>query len=312
MNYIDPVKLKEFVEANPKLVRRKASTRYPGLYTLKYTSKVFYDAMWKESEYLLETRGLVVDAAYNVVAKPLTKVFNYGENGTTFHRDTLCTVVKKINGFMACATYRPDIDPNGLIVSTTGTLDSDFVDLARSHIEPVQDEIMKVCRPGTSWIFEVCDETDPHIIKEEFGLYLIGGNYIEDNEINRWDEYQINAAHMVLSHNLGDKIKRPEVRSNIRFSDVVQESKTVKHEGFMVYSKEGAMKIKSPYYLTTKFVARIANEKLEQRIENGTLRKNIDEEYYPLLDHIGLHLLEFTQLDEQGRIAFVENYFRYR
>jgi len=42
---MDKIKLKNFVENNPTLVKIK-STRYDGLYLLKYTNKVFHDNLF--------------------------------------------------------------------------------------------------------------------------------------------------------------------------------------------------------------------------------------------------------------------------
>lgn len=304
MNFIDPVELRRFVENNPKLVNRKVSKRHPGLFVLKYNARVFYDALWNESDFLLETRGLVVDADYNVIVKPFTKVFNYMENGTTMDRDELCTYVKKINGFMGVATYRPDISDK-LIYSTTGSLDSDFVDLVEKWIEPLSENIKRMGHPGRSYIFEICDPSDPHIIKEEPGAYLIGANLVVDNKVRRYTEAELDIFCGQMG-GIGLGLKRPIWGTCVRFSDVVGLSKVCQHEGFMVYGSK-AMKIKSPYYLTTKFLARCNSDKLLDRIaDNKQSRKNIDEEYYPLLDAIVADIDGFKALDEQGRIEYVK------
>ena len=47
----------------------------------KYSKMVFFDALWDKSPLLLKARGLVLDAAGNILVHPFDKVFNYGENG---------------------------------------------------------------------------------------------------------------------------------------------------------------------------------------------------------------------------------------
>lgn len=281
---------------------RKESKRYPGLFVLKYKNNVFYDNLWHLSPFLNECRGLVVDHDYRVVIKPFTKVFNHHENDTDIDRDELCTVVRKVNGFMGVATYDPQISEN-LIYSTTGSLDSDFVDLVEKHVAQYEDKI-KLYGPCTL-IFEICDETDPHIIKEELGAWLIGGTFYDGDII-------VPVMEGVLDHiayHMG--CKRPEHYIAMRFSDVVQLAKTCKHEGFMVYGNKTSLKIKSPYYLITKFLARAGEKKLLEGIlseSNHQAKQRVEEEFYPLIDFLFANKAEFLTLDEQARINIIRGF----
>ena len=156
------------------LVTRKESKRYPGLFVRKYTRKVFYDNLWHQNEELMEARGHVELADGTVVIRPFTKIFNRFENGTDIDRDELCLSVEKINGFMAAATYVPQLGK--VVVSTTGSLESDFVGYAEKYItEEVKNyiQLSTQSKPAT-FLFEICHPDDPHIIQEKFGAYLIG------------------------------------------------------------------------------------------------------------------------------------------
>lgn len=299
---IIPSELKEFVENNPKLVQRRESKRYPGLFVLKYDRKVFYDNLWHLNPLLKECRGLVVDENYNVIIKPFTKVFNYQENGTTIDRDELCTVVRKVNGFMGVATYAPGITDK-IIYSTTGSLDSDFVDLIEKHVKQYEDKF-KNGQP-CSYIFEICDPSDPHIIPEQEGAWLIGC-MPQGRQLN---EYELN----LLSYHLG--CKRPETMFNVRFSNAVNMANKCDHEGYMVYGNVSgtALKIKSPYYLTTKFLARAGEKKLLEGVlsENSlSARQRFDEEFYPLLDYLFDNKQQFLTADEQTRIGIIREYLK--
>lgn len=305
MSNINPEELKQFVENNPKLVTRRESTRYPGLFTLKYTRAVFYDALWDTNPLLLECRGLVVDLDYNVVVKPFTKVFNYQENGTTIPRDELCTAVVKVNGFMACVTKSLKHSPNKLIVSTTGSLDSEHVDIAYKYVLPSWWDYIE---DGETLIFEICDRSDPHIIPEKEGAWLIGGSLsslFEDGFMETWDEDDLD----FFAEEYG--MLRPETFYCVRFSDVVKMSEECEHEGFMVYSETQALKIKSPYYLITKFLARMKETRLRNIIEKGNIReamRNFDEEYYPLITYLGENLDQFSSAEEQDRIKMIRDF----
>lgn len=291
--------LKVFVENNPGLVTRRESIRYPGLYVLKYAKRVFYDNLWHENKLLRYCRGLVVDADYNVVVQPLVKVFNYGENDTKFGRDEVCRIVRKVNGFMACATYNPKYSED-VIISTTGSLDSKFVDLAAEWINPM-DEAIKNNTFNQTMVFEVCDPTDRHIIDEHYGIYLLA---VFVPGIGWMDEKSLD----FMAEELG--CKRPEWDEGLLFDEVVQIAKHVKHEGFMVYNEEGnCLKIKSPHYLTTKFLVRMNGDKVMKLLENiKEARKKVDEEYYDLIDYLSSFREEFVEMDEQEKIAFIKDF----
>lgn len=295
MNLLNPDKIREFVEKNPKLVTRRESIKHPGLYVIKYTRKVFYDNLWAPE--LMEMRGLVVDKDYNVVIYPFTKIFNRGENGTDFPLDAQVDVIRKVNGFMACVTQY-----NGKnVVSTTGSLDSDFVVLAEKWVGNLN------IHAGFTYMFEICDPSDPHIIKEVPGAYLIGMRNLDTFEMMPEDYLDLETSK--LEYSLLSSPKRP-IWFQYRFSDVLELVKICKHEGFVVRLGDESLKIKSPYYLVTKFLARMKQEKFLEKISNpNELKETIDEEFYGLVDHLYQIKEYVASLDDQGRISLIENYF---
>lgn len=280
-----------------ELIQRKESTRYPGLFVKKYTRKVFYDNLWHENEDLLEARGHVETADGKVVIRPFTKIFNRGENGTDIDRDEDVISIRKVNGFMACATYVPEVDE--VVVSTTGSLDSDFVAIAERWITKEIKDLIKSFYHDITFIFEIVDPEDPHIIKEEYGAYLLGARLLTVTGSNAYTS----SVHWegwldAMSQNLG--VKRPEWKM-CKFSEVVAEAKTCQHEGFVVYSSDTALKIKSPYYLTLKAAAR--------KKDIMSLNKQmVDEEFYDLIDHIKANQETFNALDEQARLDYMKKF----
>ena len=109
------------------------------------------------NDILEECRGLVVDADYNTIVHPFTKIYNRGERGTDVDRDDMVTIVRKVNGFMAAVTV-----VNGeVVVSTTGSLDSDFVQYAKDKLGDLEQFKLQ---GRYTYIFEIAHEEDPHII----------------------------------------------------------------------------------------------------------------------------------------------------
>lgn len=290
------------------LVSKKSYTEgnYSGLSILKYKNKVFWDNLWDTDKRLLDCRGMVVDAEDNVVIWPFTKIFNRFENGTDLPLDQQVVCIRKVNGFMATAA----IHKGKLLVSTTGTLDSEFSDLARKYLEKMKLDLVAFPEDYT-FIFEICDSSDPHIVEEEEGAYLIG---IRDLALNgiMLEEYRLDRIAEVIG------AKRPEWH-NMFFSDVIKYSKAVTHEGFVIRNvgtddenSELLLKIKSPYYLAKKFLMRGGNNKWSRIWNNPQeYKKNIDEEYYELVDWLvySYEEEEWALKEEQERRKVIEKYF---
>lgn len=283
-----------------ELLTRKESNRYPGLFVKKYTRKVFYDNLWHENKELMEARGHVELEDGTVVVRPFTKIFNRFENGTDINRDEIVLAVRKINGFMAAATYVPQLDK--VIVSTTGSLDSDFVTLAEHYVNERVQEVIKryaIIRSPTTFLFEIVDPSDPHIIPEEVGAYLIGYRAVFDAR-----PYESFTSKEAVMDDLADDmgVLRPSW-TIARFDEVVNWAKECKHEGYVVYGNRTVLKIKSPYYLTLKAAAR--------RKDIMSLNKqNVDEEFYPLIDHLTLMGDSFTMMSEQERLDYMREFLK--
>jgi RNA ligase len=287
---IDLQQLKEFAQANPQLVMQKASARYPDLFVVKYKNKVFYESLWTPE--LQEMRGLVVDKDWNVIVRPFSKIFNRFENGTDIPGDEEVIAVRKINGFLGCATLT---EKYGLIISTTGSLDSEFAILAEKHLSKYANQLLV----GWTYLFEIVDVSDPHIINEIPGAYLIG---IRSHKLQNGllSEGQLDNEAKNFS------CLRPDW-FRTRFDKIVEMTDRCRHEGFVVYGENTTLKIKSPYYLVKKLFSRVNPEKIDDQWLD-TAKTWIDEEYYPLVEHIRANKDAFIQLTPQERRDFMEDF----
>lgn len=292
---MNKIELKNWVEENPKLVKIRESVNYPGLFVLKYTKRVFYNSLW--NRFLEECRGTVIDRDFNVVSRPFTKVYNFGieKQAPKLSDDTVVDAYRKINGFMVSITWH-----NGdILVSTTGSLDSDFCAMARELIDICA--YRRICEkyPNLTFMFECVHKNDPHIIPEEEGMYLIG--YREKD----WDSpVKIDPLLLtVLGIQLGCL---PVAGFRTTVGELLKAVKNVKHEGFVAYTNAGeALKIKSPHYLTSKWIARNPNT---EKLMGPKILEQVDEEYYPLISYIRENIESYTELSEQDRLSFVREY----
>ena len=287
-------KLQKFVQENPKLVSMKETS--PGLFVLKYKRNVFYDNLW--NDYLEECRGTIVDKDFNVVSRPFTKIYNYGveDRSPKLADDVRVMAFRKINGFMCAVTWHND----DLLISTTGSTDNDYVNMARSLID--LDQYRAVCKQwhGTTFMFECCHVDDKHIIEETPGMYLLG--YREKS----WDS-QVDLTPSILRM-LEQEFGTIPVEQiiNIPMGDLMKMAKTCSSEGYVFYTPDGvSAKIKSPHYLVQKWMAR--NPRTDKLLTKE-FKEQIDEEYYGLLSYIRENIASFTLLSEQERLLFIRDY----
>jgi hypothetical protein len=194
-----------------------------------------------------------------------------------------------------------------LLISTTGSTENDYVEYAK--------EMMVTHMPLTDWrltlggadcenmtfMFECVHPSDPHIIPEKVGMYLLGCRE------NKWGSKVMHDPFFLQDFaRMLNCFYAESVTTNMeRLSEMTKECK---HEGYVFYTVDGvSAKIKSPYYLTSKWVAR--NPRTDKLVDlNKDIKQNLDEEYYPLVDAIRANIVEYTAMDEQDRLAWVRNF----
>lgn len=284
---------------NP-LIQNKESKTHPGLFIHKYKRKVFYNNLWHTDIALMAARGIVT-TENTIISHPFTKVFNVGENGTKIHRDTEVMAVQKINGFLG--VYR-NTEDYGKLFTTTGSFDSDFVGYFKEYFNkylPVSFiSKMNTIYKDYTFMFEVCHHEDPHIIDEEHGLYLIGARNVKTGAM------MAEASLDLLAYN---QINRPYYVID-NYGVIKRLANGVTHEGFIIKDSVGTplAKLKSPYYLTKKFIMRSKTEKLWSL----DYKQRFDEEYYELIEHIrNTYTQEYWNgFEEQQKAQIVNNFFK--
>lgn len=280
-----------------KLVQKKS---YPnGLSVYKYTKRVFWDNLWNTDKRLLDARGMVLDSEGNKVIWPFTKVFNYQENGTTLPLDKEIIAVRKVNGYLACARWWE----GELIVSTTGTLDSQYAKWAREQLEG--NELFKTF-PNATFMFEICIPEDPHIVEEKSGAYLIGVRGMSSGGM--WGEHALDSVAEAY------EFLRPEWRVTT-FEDILEDKKHAIHEGWMIRdvdSEEIIMKVKSNHYLSKKALMRMSDKNVDILFDNPSkIKEMLDEEFWNVAEFITQKFSkdEWKQMTDQDRRTVIEEYF---
>lgn len=318
---------KEYLEFNQGKIIAKRSERYTELSVFKYSRRVFFDKDFDDA--MCELRGLVLDDEFNIVIRPFIKTFNLSEREERNSKyplrvkdDDRFNAVKKINGFLGCATYIDRDEFNNksfnkkVLYSTTGSLDSKYADMAKRHLEKY--EALFKAYPNHTFMFEIADENDPHIITEKIGEYLLSCRNVLTGETISPIKLKEIVKEMKKEYQNLANIIFPEVLENISFKELNKLNSKANHEGFVVYDldfKEILFKLKSPYYLIIKFLGRkkdlskLLNELKEKGVTGHFVKQySIEEEYFPLLEHLYTNIDEVVNLDEQGKIAYIKKF----
>lgn len=282
-----------------------------GFKVYKYSKKVHFKRLWQSEPLLSKARGLGLDIAGNIIVHPFDKLYNYGEydTGHDIKPEHEVQMVEKLNGFLGCISKHPF--KNELLLSTTGSFNSPFVQYIADFIdEKTKNQLLNYFKENKQTLmFEVIHPDDKHIIEyapENFGLWLIGarGLNMSDKIVT---ETQLD--------NIAKKLdfKRPKWET-CQFKDVLNLLPTSPLEGYMVRdanTHEPLMKIKTNYYLVTKFVGRMGNKMTTLMYKNPEKFKehHIDEEFYPIVDEIVTSISQenFEKMEQKERVDFVRN-----
>ena len=266
--------------------------------TFKYAKKVMFENLWDKHSQLYECRGSTYDNRTGelVVASP-RKCFNYGENncGSELHPDTLVSVFKKYNGFLACVS----VHEGKFLVSTTGSTKSDFVKMAEEvflqsdehftehFIDPAE------IHHNYTLYYEIIHSNDPHIVDEgEQTAIFLGGR-------NKCGGFYPNWGTHV---------------GGMTFAESQEFALTDRGEGVMIYKigdYSKAIKLKTPYYVGKKKLMRATAKKVQEMYRNPQDYAKILPEMWkdvPAKIVASVDQEIWTQATDQQRRAVIEEY----
>ena len=150
------------------------------------------------------------------------------------------------------------------LFSTTGSLDSEFVNKISDSFDLVgltEDVLRQKFYDGHlkydhTYVFEIIHKSDPHIIVEKEGVYLLAGRE------NEWESPYIEQSELDAIAGLVG-FSRPKWYE-IYYKTLVESMNGIKSEGFVVYDLHSdlVLKLKSDYYTVLKKIARMQKDKL--------------------------------------------------
>ncbi len=286
----------EFCKSHPELIRETKSTRYLGLSVLKYTRKAFFSKQpW--SEEMRELRGVVVGQSGDPVVMPFRKIFYPKEhNNQDFEANAKLLAVRKVNGFMAALTYNKVLDT--VLVSTTGSLDSSYVDIIQEWVTPRITQVVrsmgKRLNKNYTHLFECVDpdRDQPHpILNETPGLYYLGARVVEWNGPEITDQVRLDAVATEMG------VLRPEWFYS-PYAKILEHLESVQHEGFVLHDEKGlSLKVKSPFYRAVKYLGRTPWQRLDST--------KVPAKYLHVAKELEDQGHKFWLLSERERFAYV-------
>lgn len=282
-----------------------------GFKIFKYTKPVHFKKLWKTEPLLEKARGIAIDQAGNLVVHPFDKLYNYGEYevGQGMKPDTQVQMIEKLNGFLGCISKHPF--KQELLYSTTGSFNSDFVQYIKDLVTPEMEQTLLnyLSKNKETLMFEVIHPEDKHIIeypKSDEGLWLIGARGLQFNSVIKTESELDSLAEQL-------NLRRPKWWT-CSFADVLNLLPESQLEGYMIrdaITQEPLMKIKTNYYLVTKFVGRMGDKKVEMMYKNPEQFKanHMEEEFFPIVDEIikRMNKAEFIALEQLPRVEFVRD-----
>ena len=292
-------RLLSFAEQIEPLVKQKLVKQVNGgaLTLFKYSSKAFFTpSVWDDYPELRLARGVVVGLDGNPVSRPFPRTFNYLERDTTLPPETAIVAVEKLNGFLV-STFLHPYDANQVVVTCSGSFKGEYVERAQSLLynNGLYGRVLAWLQghPDTTLLWEAIHPEDPHIIpygSADHGLHLIGAGILGAGFMG---EEELDAIAATLH------TPRPGWFP-CRFADAIAKSHHVEHEGFMIrLASDGtfALKLKSPYYLRTKFLARLNPKKCKLMYSQPQrFKQELDEAFWPLVDAVTAQVTQATWL----------------
>lgn len=226
------------IRVDQKLIKETHHPVLP-LTIFNYSTKTQYERLW--DKYTTNCRGLIIDSELNVIARPFSKIFNYGEpvkdiaDEWSLH-DAPIRFYEKLDGVLGILYP----DHNKPAIATRGSFTNGPSKFAT---EWIQEYSLSDFRPGYTYQFEILHPDSRIVINYEYvGLILIA--VISNDGTHELD-------HVLEAIRLGMKFARPYEFSNIpsviTFLNKV-DGKTF--EGFVIKSADNRrIKIKAEEYL---------------------------------------------------------------
>lgn len=268
MAIIDAVLLEQAINADLIRVQKHSGA---ALYIYNYTERVQYERTW--NELTLMCRGLVLDAAYNIVARPLPKFFNLGETADEQLPDLSFEVYEKMDGSLGILYW------NGVIpcIATRGSFTSKQALIATQLLHERLQGNTQILDRSKTYIFEIIYPENRIIVDygTEKELYLLAVIDTETGiEVLDLNEYASLPFPLVPAYD------------GIHDINTLKKLELKNKEGFVIrFANDYRVKVKFEEYLRLhRIITQISNIEIWDHLRNKKslehLLEKVPDEFY--------------------------------
>jgi hypothetical protein len=250
-------------------IKVQKHTQYE-LYIYNNTQLAQYEKVW--NDITLSCRGLILDAAYNIVARPFPKFFNLGEMPDPLPA-TPFEVSEKMDGSLGIL-YWADGEP---FIATRGSFTSQQALVATQMLHEQYAAAIPLLDKTKTYLFEIIYPENRIVVNygAEKNLYLLA---VVDTATGTEPEPLSAYAHLGF----------PLVKTYDGITDIeeLKRKEEANREGFVIHFQTGLrLKVKFEEYLRIhRIVTQVSNVVIWEHLKNGEpmehLLDKVPDEFY--------------------------------
>lgn len=232
------------------------------LFIYNYTPKTQYEANW--DEVTLNCRGLILNGAGELIARPFPKFFNLGEQENQLIPNEPFEVYEKMDGSLGILYWK-----NGeAFIASRGSFASDQAQVANQILQTKYQSILKHLDPANTYLFEIIYPQNRIVVDygEQKDLVLLGVIHTASGQ------------ELPLPQIGFPVVKKYDGLNNI---EALSELEEENREGFVIRFKNGLRyKVKFKEYVRIhRIITNVSNISIWEYLKTG-------QDFEPLLDRV--------------------------
>ncbi|RYU97164.1 RNA ligase [Emticicia agri] len=262
------------------------------LYIYNYSAKAQYDRVW--NEWTLACRGLIMNADYEVVARPFGKFFNWGELANQVIPQESFEVYEKMDGSLGILYWIGEIP----YIATRGSFNSDQAKVATQLLHTKYATSIPLLDKTKTYLFEIIYPENRIVVNygDTKALVLLG--VIDTKTGEECALQQIGFEVVKLYDGINDLYQLKKLEENNR-------------EGYVIKFESGLrLKVKfEEYQRVHQIITRVSNVNIWEHLKEGNdLREILDrvpDEFYDWVKMTEQQLFEsFKAIEAKAKSEF--------
>ena len=246
------------------------------LYIYNYSAKAQYDKVW--DEWTLACRGLIMNANYEVVARPFKKFFNWGEIEDQVIPQESFEVYEKMDGSLGILYWVDEIP----YIATRGSFNSDQAKVATEMLHTKYATSIPLIDKTKTYLFEIIYPENRIVVNYGDTQALVLLAVIDTKTGEEYSLEQIGFEVVKLYDGINDLYQLKKLEESNR-------------EGYVIKFASGLrLKVKfDEYQRVHQIITRVSNVNIWEHLKEGNDLKEI-------LDRVPDEFYDWVKLTEQG------------